>query len=78
MGRRTPLILLGVSAAAALVWTVRPSAWPLKPAVVAADENPASPVAKTELKTPRQKGSYALGHKIASNIVIRSGRTRST
>jgi FKBP-type peptidyl-prolyl cis-trans isomerase FklB len=74
MGRRTPLILLGVCAAAAVVWAVRPSVSPLAPAVVAADENPpASP--KAELKTDRQKGSYALGHKIAANIHRNLGDT---
>jgi FKBP-type peptidyl-prolyl cis-trans isomerase FklB len=41
---------------------------------VAADENPpASP--KAELKTDRQKGSYALGHKIAANIHRQLGDT---
>jgi FKBP-type peptidyl-prolyl cis-trans isomerase len=74
MGRRTPLILLGVCAAAAIVWAVRPSVSPLEPAVVAADENPpASP--KADLKTDRQKGSYALGHKIAANIHRQLGDT---
>ena len=74
MGRRTPLILLGICAAAAVVWAVRPSVSPLAPAVVAADENPpASP--KAELKTDRQKGSYALGHKIAANIHRNLGDT---
>jgi FKBP-type peptidyl-prolyl cis-trans isomerase FklB len=74
MGRRTPLILIGVCAAAAIVWAVRPSVSPLAPAVVAADENPpASP--KADLKTDRQKGSYALGHKIAANIHRQLGDT---
>jgi FKBP-type peptidyl-prolyl cis-trans isomerase FklB len=68
MGRRIPLILLGVSAAAALVWAVRPSASPLEPAVVVADENPALSGGKADLKTGRQKGSYALGYKIAANM----------
>jgi len=74
MGRRTPLILLGVCAAAAVVWAVRPSVSPLEPAVVAADENPAASP-KADLKTDRQKGSYALGHKIAANIHRNLGDT---
>src|SRR5580704_4837412 len=74
MGRRTPLILLGVCAAAAIVWAVRPSVSPLAPAVVAADENPPTGP-KADLKTDRQKGSYALGHKIAANIHRQLGDT---
>jgi FKBP-type peptidyl-prolyl cis-trans isomerase FklB len=65
MARRIPLVLLGLSAVAAVIWAVRPSASPLQPGVVAADENPAG---KTELKTPQQRGSYALGYKIAGNL----------
>jgi FKBP-type peptidyl-prolyl cis-trans isomerase len=68
MGRRTPLILLGVCAALAIVWAVRPSASPIKSAVAAADENPPMAGPKGELKTAQQKGSYALGYKIAANI----------
>jgi FKBP-type peptidyl-prolyl cis-trans isomerase len=68
MGRRTPLILLGVSALAALVWAVRPSASSLEPAVVAADETPQAPAIKAELKTPQQKGSYAFGYLVGSNL----------
>ena len=74
MGRRTPLILLGVWAAAAIVWAVCPSVSPLAPAVVAADENPPTGP-KADLKTDRQKGSYALGHKIAANIHRQLGDT---
>jgi FKBP-type peptidyl-prolyl cis-trans isomerase FklB len=66
MGRRISLALLGVSAVGALVWTVLPSTSSLEPTVVAADDTP--PAGKAELKTDRQKGSYALGYKIASNM----------
>jgi FKBP-type peptidyl-prolyl cis-trans isomerase len=66
MGRRISLALLGVSAAAALVWTFLPSTSSLEPTVVAADDTP--PPGKAQLKTDRQKGSYALGYKIASNM----------
>jgi FKBP-type peptidyl-prolyl cis-trans isomerase len=68
MGRRISMILLGLSAAAAIVWAVRPSASPIKPAVAAAEENPQPSGAKVELKSERQKQSYALGYKIASNM----------
>jgi FKBP-type peptidyl-prolyl cis-trans isomerase FklB len=66
MARRIPLMLLGLSAAAALVWTVRPSASPLEPGVVAADDTPAP--GKAELKTAKQRGSYALGYKVAASF----------
>ncbi len=67
MARRISLALLGVSASAALIWMLLPSSSPsLQPSVVAADDTP--PAGKAELKTDRQKGSYALGYKIASNM----------
>jgi FKBP-type peptidyl-prolyl cis-trans isomerase len=68
MARRVPLILLGVSALAALVWAVRPSTSSLEPRAVAADETPQAPAIKAELKSPQQKGSYAFGYKVASTL----------
>ena len=68
MARRIPLLLLGVSAAAALVWIVRPSASPLEPSAVAADETPQAAGHQPELKTPQQKGSYSFGYLVGSNL----------
>jgi FKBP-type peptidyl-prolyl cis-trans isomerase len=67
MARRTPLILLGVFAAAAVVWAVRPSASPLQQSAVAADDAPQAP-AKPALKTPAEKGSYSFGYLVGSNL----------
>jgi FKBP-type peptidyl-prolyl cis-trans isomerase len=75
MGRRTPLILLAMCAAAAIVWALQPSASSFPLATVAANENPPLASPKGELKTDRQKGSYALGYKIASNIHRQLGDT---
>jgi FKBP-type peptidyl-prolyl cis-trans isomerase len=75
MGRRTPLILLGVCAAVAIVWAVWPSASPIKPAVAAADDTPPVAGPNGDLKTAQQKGSYALGYKIAANIHRQLGDT---
>jgi FKBP-type peptidyl-prolyl cis-trans isomerase FklB len=68
MGRRIPLLLVGVSAVAALVWAVLPSATPLERTARAAGESPQSPGIKAELKTAQQKGSYAFGFKVASTL----------
>jgi FKBP-type peptidyl-prolyl cis-trans isomerase len=73
MGRRIPAILVGVSAFAALLWTVLPFASPLKPAAAAADDTPPAAGGKGDLKTDRQKGSYALGHKIGTNVLHQIG-----
>jgi FKBP-type peptidyl-prolyl cis-trans isomerase len=73
MTRRIPLLLLGVSAASAVIWAVRPSTSPIESAVVAADETPQAPAIKAELKTPQQKGSYAFGRKVGSTLVRQVG-----
>jgi FKBP-type peptidyl-prolyl cis-trans isomerase len=72
MGRRISLIVFGVCAAGALIWMVRPSASPVNP--VAADDTPAKPGAKAELKTPTQTGSYALAYKIGQSIRRQAGK----
>ena len=71
MGRRISIVLLGVGAAAALIWVARPVS-PVSPLV--ADDTPAKPGAQLELKTPTQTGSYALGYKIGQSIRRQSGQ----